>query len=786
MFQNQRIYTQEVNNLQKTYELVVRNYKFLIVSVILAIGLAFVFNRYAIPVYKVSSSILIKEPTRPQGGDMSNFINSNLFGTNQNLQNELWVLKSSPVIEETIRNLDLTVNYYKKDGFRYLDAYGNIPFRILYASNHVQPINVRFHVFLQQGEHFHIEAESAEAFFYNFETNEIVNKKDNWSLQQNGKSGDLIETPDLSFILEYDSTKKVSAKNASSFYFEFKNVQSLVVSLRNKLELNLVDRMATVIQISLNTTSLLKGKDIVNELMNVHSKQNLDRKNHIANITIDYIEKQLDEISTSLNQAEDNLQSFRASHQLLNVADQASGITAQYLDLQNQMAELVTRKRYYDYVSDYLSKNKDFSNMIVPASMGISDQLLNSLMSELINAQAQRSNLIQNNQEKNPLVQKLSIQIENIKETISENIAAVRKTTDISIDEMNKRIRKVEAQMSRLPKTQRQLGGIERTYRLNDAIYNYLLEKRAEAKITQASNLPDNIIIESAKMVGAGPIRPNKRMNYLIAFLLGLTVPLGFLMFRSLLNDKIENQEELEKLGDLPVLGKIMHSNKKTSNVMFEHPKSVIAESYRALRTNLDYHFKELPCKIILVTSCTEGEGKSFTALNLAMSYAQLDQRTILVDFDLRKQTSYFNKLEQSLVGLSSFLTEKIGLEEILLPSQHQKLDYIPTGPIPPNPVELLALGKTKELFEQLRDIYDCIVLDTAPLAQVSDAYLLMQHTGIKVIVARYNYTIKKVFSFIMKDLKKKNIDNACIVLNDNRIYRDQYGYGYGYSKKRK
>jgi len=196
-------------------------------------------------------------------------------------------------------------------------------------------------------------------------------------------------------------------------------------NLKNNLEFTVVDRMATVIGISLKSESLEKGIDIINELMNVYSDQNLARKNHIASITIDYIERQLDEISDSLSLTEDNLQQFRSSNQLLNISDQATGISEQYMDLQNQLAVLVTRQRYYDYVSDYLLNNDNFSNMIVPASLGIQDPLLNNLMSELITAQAQRSNLVENNQERNPLVQTLSIQIENYKKTISENIEAV-------------------------------------------------------------------------------------------------------------------------------------------------------------------------------------------------------------------------------------------------------------------------------------------------------------------------------------------------------------------------
>jgi tyrosine-protein kinase Etk/Wzc len=773
------------SELQKIFELVSRNYRLFIISLIIAIGIALLVNRFMIPEYKISSSILIKEDKGKQSGNVNEFINSSLFGINQNFQNELWVLKSSPVIEQTIRNLDLTVDYFRKEGFQNLDSYNHMPFRILLLQNHVQPVNVRFNISIQDRVNFHILAEAKEISLVNFKTGEILDQKKDWKFDHYGKFGKLIETPDLAFIVQLDTTKKYYYKDDFVYSFVLTDAVTLANNLKKQFEFKVIDKMATVIEISFKSTSVGKGKDIVNELMNVYSQQNLERKNHIAGITIDYIEKQLGEISDSLSLTEDNLQRFRSSNQLLNVTEQATGISAQYMDLQNQMAELVTRKRYYDYVADYLAKNQDFSNMIVPASMGIPDQLLNSLMSELITAQAQRSNLIQNNQERNPLVQKLGIQIENTKKTITENIAAVRKTTDISLDEMNNRIRKVEAQISRLPKTQRQLGGIERKYRLNDAIYNYLLEKRAEAKITQASNMPDDIVIEPANMSGSDPITPNKKMNFLFALFMGLAVPFGYLTLKSVMNNKIESQENLERLTEAPVLGKIMHSHRKSKNVVFEYPKSSVSESYRALRTNLEYHFKSVPHKVILITSCIEGEGKSFNALNLAMSYAQLGRKTLLLDFDLRKPTGYFSKPQESLVGLSSWYTERASVEDIILHSTHDRLDYIESGPIPPNPVELLAQDKTEAFFSQIKSDYDCIILDTTPLAQVSDAYLLMDHADIKIVIARYNYSIKKVFSLIMKDMKQKNIGNTCVVLNDNRVYSDQYGYGYGYNKKK-
>jgi len=787
MSQIQQINMQEDNDLKKVVELLIKNFKLFLLSICLALGIAFAYNYISVPVYKVSSSILIKENTdQARSSGINDFLNSNLFGNDQNFQNELWVLKSLPVFKKTVENVNLSISYYKKNNFKEIDVYNAAPFRVLFSPTHIQPMGVRFYISFYQNGNFKIKAESDELGFYNYSTQEYVYKKTDWSFEKSAKPGDLIETQDLAFIIDLDTNKSIKSDEASSYSFGFIDQNALAEYYKGSFTFNVVDKKATVIEISMASESVSKGIDIVNELIDVYSKQNLERKNHIASITIDYIEKQLGEISDSLNMAENTLQQFRSANQILNVSEQSSGISSQYIALQNQKAELITRKRYYDYVADYLAKNDDFSNMIVPASIGIPDQILTSLMTELIAAQAQRSNLIDNKQEKNPLVNKLNIKIDNIKKTIADNISAVRQTTDISIDEINKRISKIESKISSLPKTEQLLGGIERKYRLNDAIYNYLLQKRAEAKITKASNLPDNIIIEPASQVGNSPISPNPTKNYLIAFILGIGIPFGYLILRKTLSDKIETQENIERMTDFPVLGKIMHSNKKTNSVVFEYPKSPIAESYRVLRTNLDFTMKGKGHKVILVTSSMSGEGKSFNSLNIAMSYAQLGRRTILLDFDLRKHTSFFSKQEETTIGLSSYLNNKVSLKDIIMKSPDEKLDYISSGPTPPNPAELLALEEIKKMINELRNQYDYIIIDTPPLAQVTDGFLIMENSDLKLIVARYNFSKKKVLSMVLKDLKHKKIENICIVLNDNRIKNDQYGYGYGYNKKDK
>lgn len=788
MSEMNNINMQEDNDLKKVMDLFTRNYKLFIASVIIALGLAFLKTYTSIPMYSITASVLIKDNSDQQSSSkgINDYLNSSLFGNNVNFQNELWVLKSSPVMEKTVKNVNLSVNYYRKSDFKYLDAYNSAPFEILFSPNHVQPLNVRFDITFDKTGGYQLKAESDEIALYDYATEQYRGKKTDWTFSRSGKIGKLFQTADMAFIVAVDSNRRISDDDASVYSFEFKDQNAVARAIKDRFQFDVIDPKSTVVQISYISESVAKGKDIVNQLMKVYSDQNLERKNHIASITIDYIEKQLGEISDSLSMTENNLQQFRSANQILNVAEQSNGISAQYVSLQNQRAELVTKKRYYDYVSDYLNKNDDFSNMIVPASIGIPDQILTNLISDLIASQSQRSNLIENRQEKNPLVAKLNIKIDNIKKTIADNISAVRQTTDISIDEMNKRISKIEAQISRMPKTEQQLGGFERKYRLNDAIYNYLLEKRAEAKITKASNLPDDIIIEPAMQDGTKPVSPNTKKNYLFAFVLGLGLPFGYLVLRKALNNKIETQESIERITRVPVLGKIIHNHRKSDNVVFEYPKSPIAESYRVLRTNFDFTMKGGGHKVIMVTSCITGEGKSFNALNIAMSYAQLGRKTILVNFDLRKHSSYFDKQEDISQGLSSYLINKVSLREIILKSKADKLDYINAGPIPPNPAELLALDETKKLILALKEQYDYVIIDTPPLAQVTDGFLLMENADLKAIVVRYNFSKKKVLSMVLKDLKHKQIEDICIVLNDNRIKSDQYGYGYGYNKKNK
>jgi capsular exopolysaccharide synthesis family protein len=324
-----------------------------------------------------------------------------------------------------------------------------------------------------------------------------------------------------------------------------------------------------------------------------------------------------------------------------------------------------------------------------------------------------------------------------------------------------------------------QMGGIQRNYDLNNSIYNYLLEKQAEAKITKASNLPDNIIIEPAHMVGLSPVSPNKMLIYIMALFLGFAFPFSIVLIRNGLKTTISTQEDIEYITNAPVLGKVFHySNSKEKNVFIASPNAKTAETFRTLRTNLNFAINGSSHKTILVTSCVSGEGKTFSALNIASSYAQMGKKTILINFDLRNSHSLIKGTDNS-VGLSLYLNHEISLNEIIQETYLKNLDFINSGPVPPNPLDLMEKEIMTDLFDSLKRSYEYIIIDTPPLAQVSDALAVIKYASINLVVTRYNVTKKKLLRVVLRELKNKNINNVYIVLNDNKLVSEQMGYGY-------
>ncbi len=767
------------NNLLKIIKLIFRNIWVIIPCIILALVIAYIYNRYTAPVYYVSSSLLIPEDTKNNAYNSDRFINTDLLNKTQNLQNEIMMIQSFPMIEQTVKNLDLEVMYYEYEDYQYYNAYKQAPFKVVIFKEHPQLVGTMFDIMFNSDGSYILNVKKQDVEIYNYEIDKKIGEKDDLELNLKGNLGEILETNDLKLLVTLNEGDSLSLDKERNYAFKLTTVWNLTNQFKGGLQFNLPNKMATVVEIGMRTSSVQLSIDVINELMRVYTEAKLTDKNHLANITIDYIEKQLNEVSTSLNLTGDNLKRFQSVNKAMNVNEQSSRLSGQLLDLQNQLAALTIKKRYYDYIKENSSVNTDETQFIAPSSMGVDDPLLSKLIEQLTTTQSQRDILIKNNQERNPLVNRLSIQIRNLKNAITENISSAEQTNNLAITEMQNRISQLENEISKLPETQMQLEGVERKYNLNEAIYNYLLEKQAEAKITKASNLPDNVIIEPAHIVSWTPVSPKKKFNYIIALIAGFAIPFGILYLLMFFKTTITTQEEVEDITNAPVIGKVLHyKNKKERNVFVSSPGGKIAENFRTLRTNINFALQGTSSKIILVSSCVSGEGKSFSALNIAAAIAQIGKKTILLDFDLRNSHAIV-KSNDNENGLSLFLSGEKLLDDALIKSYIENLDIINSGPTPPNPLELMENEKTTKLFEFLKKNYDYIVIDTPPMAQVSDAFAIIQHADLNLLVVRYNTTKKKLLRLVLKELKNKNINNISIILNDNKLINEQMGYGY-------
>jgi len=474
----------------------------------------------------------------------------------------------------------------------------------------------------------------------------------------------------------------------------------------------------------------------------------------------------------------------------MNIDFQSQQAYQQLERLQNQKAELILKQKYYSYLQNYLTENRNLQDLISPSSMGIEDQLLNNLILELTRLYSEKVDVMVNSKRDNPYLESVEMKIENQQETLLENIENSLDRAKISLTDINERIDKLTAEVQTLPQTERKLFSYQREFQLHDALYTFLLQKRSEMQIAKASNFPEHEVIDYPRAIKNSLVAPDKKMIYLLSFFLGLAVPVSFILLIDYFNDKVTELNHVEKITDYPVMGNIFRNTENTQMVLNHVPNSIIAESFRSLRTNILYDNKKKSPPVMMITSTMQGEGKSFVSLNLATAFALYNTKVLLLSFDLRKPSVSKLLDLHNEKGLSTYLSNNCDLENIIFQTEIKNLWTIPSGPIPPNPSELIASEKTNQLFNDLRKKFDYIIIDTPPIGIVTDALMLEKYSDINLFIVRHNHTKKRMLSNLLLNLKKKNITNVNLVINDinlkTRSYEYSYGYGYGYGYNQK
>ena len=672
------------------------------VTIFIALIIAFIFNKYTKPIYEVKTTVLIKDKSENRLNPQD-IIGLGLFNNMQNLQNEIGILTSYSLTYRTVTKIGFEVSYFVEENFVSREMFKDSPFIVVFDSSFSQPVNLRFNLAILSKDKFRLECKNEDVTFYNYSL-KIADegRLERIAYEETYFFGQEIQNKDFKFRILLTSNFLPKQDINKSFYFLFKDYTGLVAEFKS-FTIEPINKEASIVEIKLKGGNIEKLVVFLNRLTNEYLDKGLERKNLVASRTIAFIDNELKGISDSLYQSEKALETFRANKEIMNLDEAATQVFDKMMSLQDEKAVIYVRSKYLTNLKEYIEKNQNLDELIVPASMGVDNPMLNDLTMQLTDLYTRRTEMAQYTKEKNPSLISLDRQIATTKSALYENIKSAIKTNDIALKEVNDRISAVNSRIADLPETQRILFGIERRFKLTDAIYTYLLQKRSEAQITEASNLADNEIVDPARASIAVPVFPKKSLNYLIALIIGIVLPVIYILGKDYFNDKIMERMDVEKITNLPIVGHIIHSTKESKVVVIDYPKSTIAESFRSVRTNLQYLLQGKEKQTILITSDMVSTGKTFTSINLASIFALYGKRTLLMGFDLRKPRIYQDFGLSNTEGISSYLINKSKIENILQPSGIENLDIVMAGPIPPNPAELIASEKCKELFDQLK-----------------------------------------------------------------------------------
>ena len=547
----------------------------------------------------------------------------------------------------------------------------------------------------------------------------------------------------------------------------------------SRLNVSWAEEGSGVINLGINGTNPEKEIDFLNGLVATYVQLDLDKKNETAQRTIAFIQSQLLSIRDSLRTVEFQLERFGNSGRIKDMSAEAQRLFTRVESIELQQTELLIRKNYYQYLEDYMSKgDNNLDQVILPSSMGLTDPVINALLSKMIDLQMEMKLYVDAEKGKNPLVNSKMDRIREIKRDLKEAVTTLRSTDKIKSDFFSKQLVELEKKLDLLPASERQLISVQRNYSLLENLYVYLMQKLSEASISEAANTSD-IIPVNPPMRGA-IISPKPTQNYILGLVIGLVIPFAFFVLFELINNRVQSKEDIEKVTSIPFVGGVGHNGSKSNLIVKDKPKSGLAESFRALRSNLNFFTGGQIKKVFMVSSSISGEGKTFTTINLATVFALSGKRTLIVGADMRRPKIFEDFNLNNEKGLSTYLSGLSDFNSVVQQTEISNLFLVSGGPVPPNPSELLLTTKFEDFVKSALDEFDFVLIDTPPLALVTDAFVMSKFVDHTVFVMRQNYSPKEFVRSIDEYYRSGKIKNISILLND--IYKSGLGYGYGQS----
>jgi tyrosine-protein kinase Etk/Wzc len=730
-----------------------------VLSVALTLFGAYIYLRYSIPIYRVGGSMVIK--SAQSSGRSDKFEDVFINDKADNIQNEIEILKSKPLMQRVVDSLHLQFTYYAKGKIKTVNIYNQCPFRV-----HVNQIT-----------------DSSRTFSLNFRFNGDNEFRVN-SDKKIYTHGQTFKNANGSFSIICDSISPVSG--------EYNVVWSPTIYAASvyagALQINPKSPGTGILNISMMTTHPQMGADIVNKLMEEYAEYTIEQKREASEKIITFIDDRLGVTGQELDSIQRVLLNYKEKNNLIDAETQSGNYFTNISESDKLINQQILEQDKAELVSAYLrDKRNDFNK--VPSTLNLEDITLNQLVGEYNKVQVERQQLLDANIPKNnPAVIEANGKIEKLRVNILENIKNINTSVSSTIKETRRKSLENQAQLQRMPGKIKEQLEIEQNLAARQNLYKYLQEKKVETAITRASTLSNSSIIDRSYPSGI-PVKPNRRAIRILAILLGLGLPALFIFIAEVLNDKVSTRFDIERITAAPILGEIGHSYSNNTLVVNKTTRSMVAEQFRIIRSNLQYVLNKSEKSTILVTSSFSGEGKSYVTTNMGAVLALAGKKTVILEFDIRKPKVISGLGIQRGPGITNFLVGKANLTDLIKPvPDHENLFVLGCGPIPPNPAELLLDQKVEEMFSWLKANFDIVLIDTAPVGMVSDAMTLSKYADSTLYLVRQGHTFKKQIALIDEFYVGNKLPKISIVINDVKIKPGygyygygRYGYGYGY-----
>ena len=774
-------------NLQLIYKTLVLNWQWFVLSVIVCLGLAFCYLRYATPIYQASVKLLIKDDdSQTSRSGKSALMTSSTLGIMTNsagIDNEMEILSSCNLAQQAVTDLKLYVTYrhpgHIKDATLYRNQEINVDMDLVHLKKLCAPIQLSI---TREGNNYHVTGTYYMPAGEN--TQEVTSKNINRTFSRlpamiGTRVGIITLTQNEYRTLADGQVLEVTL--SSPVWAAGKYAGSLTVSQTSKT--------TTIAQLVLSDEFPQRAIDYLKQLAIVYNRQANEDKNLIAVRTEQFINNRLEKINAELGNTEGELENFKKRNQMVELKINATQAVSNADEFSKRLTEANTQLALLDELNKYMNEPNN-NHQPIPSNVGLSDESATALINEYNRIALQRNQLLHSANETSPTVTPLTAQLDDLSSSIRRAMKQARTNMEIQRNSIASQANKYQGQIGETPEQERMLTQIGRQQEVKSGLYLMLLQKREENSISLAATADKGKLIDEP--VFSGKISPKSSIIMLIAFVFGIAIPAAILFLIQLFRYKIEGHDDVEKLTTLPILADVAvasdSAKSKADIVVHENKNNLMEEIFRGLRTNLQFMLKEDE-KVIMFTSTTTGEGKTFTASNVAISFALLGKKAIILGLDIRKpRLAELFEIDDHHHGITPLLTKDHNTwqdieAQIINSGVNKNLDILMAGPIPPNPAELIARQSLDDIMAQLREHYDYILIDTAPVGLVSDTLQISRIADATVYLCRADYTPKSSFDLINALNHDKKMPKMSIVLNGVDLSKKKYGYYYGYGK---